>query len=204
MNISCVRPRPRRLTSSQQPWTQTGVGCRGQWSAAGYHAPPRACTRTQGLWRVRGGNLWLDNVDTRTQSHWFIWAPKSRRGLEWLVGAAGFLSLRGLSCSACAPGGLKRDLLTHRRAAEGTCQSTIVVLSCLGELLSAHWGLGADLLTYHWHVEGSCLRTGGLLRAPAKVPLWYYSTPWKFQGATPWNDSLEGVFFHYYHLEKGA
>ena len=88
-------------------------------------------------------------------------------GSERLVGAAGSLSLRGLSCSACARGGLKRDLLKYRRAAEGTCLRTIVVLSCLGELPCARGGLGADLLTYHWHVEGTCLRTGGLLRAPA-------------------------------------
>ena len=149
MNISCVRSRPRRLTSSQQPWTQTGVGCRGQWSAAGYHAPPRACTRTQGLWRVRGGNLWLDNVDTRTQSHWFIWAPKSRRGLEWLVGAAVSLSLRAVSCLSYVPGGLKAACHTYRRAPELLVISTIVVLSCC----HAH-GRAPELLV---------IRTGGLL-----------------------------------------
>ena len=131
----------------------SGVGVSGQWSAAGYHAPPRACTRTQGLWRVRGGNLWLDNVDTRTQSHWFIWAPKSRRGLEWLVGAAVSLSLRAVSCLSYVPEGSWAACHKYHRGFE--------LLSCARE------GSWVHLLTYHRYFECTCMRTGGLLSAPA-------------------------------------
>ena len=95
-------------------------------------------------------------------------------GLEWLVGAAVSLSLRAVSCLSYVPEGSWAACHTYRRAPELLGISTIVVLSCLLQLSASHWGLGVHLLTYHRYFECTCMRTGGLLSAPAKVPLWYY------------------------------